>query len=135
MKDISPNDMQNNIPLVSRKDFERKIMVGNVELSKDKVNIIAGPCTVESKTQIFEIAKAVKEAGATMLRGGVFNPLTFPYGDPLCKADADDPQGKSHDRKDILSKEELYQNAERRLAGKILQWQAQNSRALLATEI
>ncbi len=40
--------------------------------------IIAGPCSVESKEQIIEIAKAVKKAGATMLRGGAFKPRTSP---------------------------------------------------------
>jgi 3-deoxy-7-phosphoheptulonate synthase len=41
--------------------------------------IIAGPCSVESRTQILETAQAVKEAGATALRGGAFKPRTSPY--------------------------------------------------------
>lgn len=41
--------------------------------------VIAGPCSVESEEQIIEVAKAVKEAGATMLRGGAFKPRTSPY--------------------------------------------------------
>ena len=41
--------------------------------------MIAGPCSVESETQIIEIAKAVKAAGATLLRGGAFKPRTSPY--------------------------------------------------------
>ena len=44
-----------------------------------EVPIIAGPCSVESRTQILEIAQAVKEAGANALRGGVFKPRTSPY--------------------------------------------------------
>jgi 3-deoxy-7-phosphoheptulonate synthase len=44
-----------------------------------KVSVIAGPCSVESKTQLLEIAHAVKEAGATGLRGGAFKPRTNPY--------------------------------------------------------
>lgn len=44
-----------------------------------KVLIIAGPCSVESREQIIEIACAVKEAGATALRGGAFKPRTSPY--------------------------------------------------------
>jgi len=43
------------------------------------VPIIAGPCSVESREQILEIAQAVKEAGANALRGGVFKPRTSPY--------------------------------------------------------
>ena len=41
--------------------------------------MIAGPCSVESKTQMLEIAHAVKEAGAVGLRGGAFKPRTNPY--------------------------------------------------------
>jgi 3-deoxy-7-phosphoheptulonate synthase len=40
---------------------------------------MAGPCSVESRSQIIEIAHAVKEAGATVLRGGAFKPRTSPY--------------------------------------------------------
>jgi 3-deoxy-7-phosphoheptulonate synthase len=43
------------------------------------VAIIAGPCSVESKSQVLEIAHAVKEAGAVGLRGGAFKPRTNPY--------------------------------------------------------
>ena len=43
------------------------------------VPIIAGPCSVESRSQILEIAQAVREAGANALRGGVFKPRTSPY--------------------------------------------------------
>ncbi len=41
--------------------------------------VMAGPCSVESREQVVEIAKAVKAAGATMLRGGAFKPRTSPY--------------------------------------------------------
>ena len=41
--------------------------------------IMAGPCSVESEEQIIEIAKRVKESGATFLRGGAFKPRTSPY--------------------------------------------------------
>jgi len=44
-----------------------------------KVQVIAGPCSVESRQQLMEIAHAVKEAGATGLRGGAFKPRTNPY--------------------------------------------------------
>lgn len=45
----------------------------------EEIPIIAGPCAVESRTQIIETAHAVKEAGANALRGGVFKPRTSPY--------------------------------------------------------
>ncbi|HVN14312.1 MAG TPA: 3-deoxy-7-phosphoheptulonate synthase [Anaerolineales bacterium] len=44
-----------------------------------EIPIIAGPCSVESRSQILEIAQAVREAGANALRGGVFKPRTSPY--------------------------------------------------------
>ena len=44
-----------------------------------KVAVIAGPCSVEGKSQLLEIAHAVKEAGAVGLRGGAFKPRTSPY--------------------------------------------------------
>jgi 3-deoxy-7-phosphoheptulonate synthase len=45
----------------------------------EEIAIIAGPCSVESRSQIIETAHAVKEAGACALRGGVFKPRTSPY--------------------------------------------------------
>ncbi len=55
------------------------IPVGNTQVGGDIFTMIAGPCSVESKEQIIEVATAVKEAGATMLRGGAFKPRTSPY--------------------------------------------------------
>ena len=49
------------------------------KIGGQKVGVIAGPCSVESKPQLLEIAHAVKEAGATALRGGAFKPRTSPY--------------------------------------------------------
>jgi 3-deoxy-7-phosphoheptulonate synthase len=46
---------------------------------ENKVLVIAGPCSVESREQTLEIAHAMKEAGATALRGGAFKPRTSPY--------------------------------------------------------
>ncbi len=43
------------------------------------VNIIAGPCAIESREVLFDVGKAVKEAGASILRGGAFKPRTSPY--------------------------------------------------------
>jgi 3-deoxy-7-phosphoheptulonate synthase len=45
----------------------------------DEIAVMAGPCAVESRSQIIETAIAVKEAGASALRGGVFKPRTSPY--------------------------------------------------------
>ncbi len=45
----------------------------------DQLVVMAGPCSVESREQLFETARAVKDAGATVLRGGAFKPRTSPY--------------------------------------------------------
>ncbi len=50
-----------------------------VKLGGGNFGVIAGPCSVESEEQIVGIAKAVKSAGASMLRGGAFKPRTSPY--------------------------------------------------------
>lgn len=55
------------------------IEVGGAKIGGGSLAIIAGPCAIESKDQIFRIASAVKESGATMLRGGAFKPRTSPY--------------------------------------------------------
>ena len=49
------------------------------EVGGNDIAIIAGPCAIESRTQILETAQAVREAGANALRGGVFKPRTSPY--------------------------------------------------------
>jgi len=55
------------------------IRVGNLEIGGDTVHVMAGPCAVESREQLLESAHIVKEAGATILRGGAFKPRTSPY--------------------------------------------------------
>ena len=55
------------------------IDVSGVKVGGDHLALIAGPCSVESKEQVIEIAKAAKAAGANMLRGGAFKPRTSPY--------------------------------------------------------
>jgi len=52
---------------------------GGVKMGGGEFAVIAGPCSVESEEQLVGIARAVKAAGATMLRGGAFKPRTSPY--------------------------------------------------------
>jgi 3-deoxy-7-phosphoheptulonate synthase len=52
---------------------------GGLTIGGDDVVVMAGPCSVESGAQILEAAHAVREAGATMLRGGAFKPRSSPY--------------------------------------------------------
>jgi len=55
------------------------VQVGDVKIGGGNFAMIAGPCSVESEEQIVTVAKAVKAAGANMLRGGAFKPRTSPY--------------------------------------------------------
>lgn len=67
--------------LVSR-DFQREdtvVQVGSATIGGGSFAVIAGPCSVESEDQVLATAKAVKAAGATVLRGGAFKPRTSPY--------------------------------------------------------
>ena len=86
--DISANDVveavrrvQEPYKLANRK-FHQDDTVIDVEGTKiggTNFQIIAGPCSVESREQITEIAKDVKKSGARFLRGGAFKPRTSPY--------------------------------------------------------
>lgn len=66
---------------VNRKFHEEPTVVDvkGVKIGGDNFQVIAGPCSVESRDQIIAVAKAVKASGATMLRGGAFKPRTSPY--------------------------------------------------------
>ena len=55
------------------------IDVNGVKIGGGNFAIIAGPCSVESKEQIIEVARGVQAGGASMLRGGAFKPRTSPY--------------------------------------------------------
>lgn len=55
------------------------IDVSGVKIGGRKLAVIAGPCSVESEAQIVGVAKSVKMAGASLLRGGAFKPRTSPY--------------------------------------------------------
>jgi 3-deoxy-7-phosphoheptulonate synthase len=55
------------------------ISLDGVQIGGESVVIVAGPCSVESRSQLLETAHAVREAGAHALRGGAFKPRTSPY--------------------------------------------------------
>lgn len=55
------------------------VTVGDLRIGGDEVVIMAGPCAAESEDQVGRTAAAVKEAGASVLRGGAFKPRTSPY--------------------------------------------------------
>jgi 3-deoxy-7-phosphoheptulonate synthase len=55
------------------------IDVNGIKIGGNKIVMIAGPCSIEGKDMIVNISKEVKEAGATMMRGGAYKPRTSPY--------------------------------------------------------
>jgi 3-deoxy-7-phosphoheptulonate synthase len=88
------SDLFNNLPLVEKvSEFNHKfklaskdiktsktvITIKNVIIGGDEIVVMAGPCSIESKSQIFAIAEQVSKSGAKILRGGAFKPRTSPY--------------------------------------------------------
>jgi len=73
--------VQKRFKLVSRESHPANsvINVDGVLVGGEKVCVMAGPCSVESEEQLLSTARAVKAAGATILRGGAYKPRTSPY--------------------------------------------------------
>ncbi len=79
--------VENIVPIMqpfklASREFQREptvVKAGSVAIGDGSIQIIAGPCAVESREKYLEIAAMVKESGATMLRGGAFKPRTSPY--------------------------------------------------------
>ena len=55
------------------------VTVGGVAIGGEALAVMAGPCSVESRQQLFATARVVRDAGATILRGGAYKPRTSPY--------------------------------------------------------
>jgi 3-deoxy-7-phosphoheptulonate synthase len=58
---------------------DTKVPLDGIEIGGKRIIVMAGPCAVESEEQLLEAAELVKEAGATVLRGGAFKPRTSPF--------------------------------------------------------
>jgi len=77
---MSAYEISGSLKLVGRGDrCDTVVDVNGVEIGGQRIVVIAGPCSVESRMQILEAARAVKKGGAHMLRGGAFKPRTSPY--------------------------------------------------------
>ncbi|MCL2390884.1 MAG: 3-deoxy-7-phosphoheptulonate synthase, partial [Endomicrobia bacterium] len=76
------SEIQKPYKLASR-EFKKENTVikinRNVEIGGKTIHVMAGPCAIESKDLMFSTAKAVKDAGAAILRGGAFKPRSSPY--------------------------------------------------------
>ena len=77
------------------------IDISGVKIGGGNFAIIAGPCSVESETQILEVARSIKASGASLLRGGAFKPRTSPY----------DFQGMKAEGIELLLEAKRYRNA------------------------
>lgn len=68
---------------LASRDFKKQNSIidvgGGVKIGGKKLVVMAGPCSVENEKLLIDIAKSVKKAGATVLRGGAFKPRTSPY--------------------------------------------------------
>jgi 3-deoxy-7-phosphoheptulonate synthase len=77
---VASHDKHKNYMLASKLVRERStVRVGDVEIGTDAPVIMAGPCVVEDEESTIAIARAAKDRGVVMLRGGAFKPRTSPY--------------------------------------------------------
>lgn len=88
LRHIMANDIVENVQRIQEpyKKANRKfhpedtiVEIGNVKVGGGHFQVIAGPCSIETKEQMTEVAQDVKNAGAGLLRGGAFKPRTSPY--------------------------------------------------------
>lgn len=88
IRHIMANDIVENVKRIQEpyKKANRKfhpedsvIEIGGVKIGGGHFAVIGGPCSIESREQMVEVAEKVKEAGALLLRGGAFKPRTSPY--------------------------------------------------------
>ena len=73
-----------NFPIPSRVSLKKKpdatiVNVNGIKVGGSEIVVIAGPCAVESREQLFETARSVRDGGAKILRGGAFKPRSSPY--------------------------------------------------------
>jgi len=80
-KDISAEDIRTKFPLAAKKHASDHsvVKVGNVSIGEREIVTMMGPNLVENRSMIFSIAEWAKENRVSILRGGCFKPLTFPY--------------------------------------------------------
>ena len=67
---------------LASREFKKEdslVSVGPVKIGPLRLAVIAGPCAIESRDQIMESARIVRDSGGVMLRGGAFKPRTSPY--------------------------------------------------------
>jgi 3-deoxy-7-phosphoheptulonate synthase len=76
---IAPSQLPYRLASRSYHPSNTVVAAGDVLIGGDKLTVIAGPCSVESAEQMYDIASNIKNSGADILRGGAFKPRTSPY--------------------------------------------------------
>jgi 3-deoxy-7-phosphoheptulonate synthase len=79
VEDTVPISVPYKLASRQTKPEDTVVKVGPVEIGSGRTVIIAGPCAVENEEQLMETARAIKEAGGHMLRGGAYKPRSSPY--------------------------------------------------------
>ncbi|MCX5992326.1 MAG: 3-deoxy-7-phosphoheptulonate synthase [Chloroflexi bacterium] len=79
VEDVVPISMPYKLASREFKPDDTVIKVGGVAIGGNEVVVMAGPCAAETREQVMSTARAVKAAGASILRGGAFKPSTSPY--------------------------------------------------------
>ena len=120
MKDISQQDLENNLKLVVAATGEFK--VGNKNFSKEANDfmIIAGPCQIESREQMAEVAKTLKENGLRFIRAGAFKPRTFPYASEGMQEEGMRIMKEVADKYDLISVSEVMEISQIEIAQKYI---------------
>ncbi|TCS95069.1 bifunctional 3-deoxy-7-phosphoheptulonate synthase/chorismate mutase [Hazenella coriacea] len=78
--DLQVDDHKNTLVVSREKHPDNTIVqIQGYEVGNGTPVVVAGPCSVESEEQVFRVAKALKEEGITLMRGGAFKPRTSPY--------------------------------------------------------
>ena len=79
VEDVVPISRPYKLASREFKPDDTVIKVGGVKIGGNEVVVMAGPCAAETREQVMSTARAVKAAGASILRGGAFKPSTSPY--------------------------------------------------------
>ena len=83
----APDVVEIPLALRGRERADTIVRVGGVDIGGPRIVVIAGPCAVESEEQAFASARAARDGGARILRGGAFKPRTSPYSFQGLKGD------------------------------------------------
>jgi len=120
MKDISQQDLENNLKLVVSIQGDFLVENKNFVLGKDDFIIVGGPCRIESIEQMETIAKTIRENGLKFIRAGAFKPCTFPTANQGMGEEGLKILKEVSDKHDLISVSEVMAINQIELAGKYI---------------